>query len=170
MNYFALFELPEQFDIDIDVLNQRFRALQSLTHPDRFAGASEQEKRMYMQKNAQINDAYYILSDQISRGEHLIELRDTQLPGEQETIGDTAFLMEQMELREELASANSAAAYEQLSRTISDMTADYVDRVNLLLTQNTQQANHEAGVELSKMKFMRKLAIETKESARKMLD
>ena len=170
MNYFQLFELPEQFDIDYDVLSQRYRTLQSITHPDRFAGASEQQKRMYMQKNAQVNDAYYVLSDDINRGEHLIEVRGTILPSDQETIGDTAFLMEQMDLREALASANDATAFEQLKRELDEMMADYRDRINLLLDKNTEEANHQAGLELSKMKFMRKLAAETKERKQRKLN
>lgn len=170
MNYFELFELSEQFDIDLDVLTQRYNALHRLTHPDRLTGANEKHKQVYMQKNVQVNDALNVLSDDISRGEHLIEVRGTQLPSEQEAISDTTFLMEQMDLREQLASAHDAASFEQLKRTLAEKTADYRDRINLLLDKKTEDANHAAGLELGKLKFMRKLAIETKENEIKALD
>ena len=170
MNYFALFELPEQYDISVDVLTQRYRTLQSMTQSGRFAGASEQEKRLNMQKNVQVNDGYRVLSDDIARGEHLIEVRGTELPHEQELIGDNAFLMELMDLRESLASANEVVEFEQLNRTIAEMIADYRDRINILLIKNDRVADFEAGIELGKLKFMRKLASETKAREQKFLN
>lgn len=71
MNYFSLFDIDEQYQINLVSLEQRYKTLQRLTHPDRFANAAEQEQRMYMQKNAQINDGFHVLSDMVLRGEHL---------------------------------------------------------------------------------------------------
>jgi molecular chaperone HscB len=43
MNYFELYNLPEQFAIDLVKLKEHYQTLQKLTHPDRFASASEQQ-------------------------------------------------------------------------------------------------------------------------------
>ena len=40
-NYYELFEMPVQFELDNDHLTSRFRALQKALHPDRFAGATD---------------------------------------------------------------------------------------------------------------------------------
>lgn len=162
MNYFSLFSLPEQYEVDLTLLRQRYETLQRLTHPDKYVSASEQEKRMYMQKNTQVNDGWHVLQSPVLRGEHLITVRGTELPSEQETIGDTDFLMQQMELRETLASAEDKTAFEALEREILEMHADYIDNITLLLGKQDQQSNIQAGIELSKLKFLIKLASEVK--------
>ena len=48
-NYFELFELPVQFEIDVADLNARYRKLQQQFHPDRYASGSDQEQRMAME-------------------------------------------------------------------------------------------------------------------------
>ncbi|HXK57292.1 MAG TPA: hypothetical protein PLZ16_11665 [Gammaproteobacteria bacterium] len=48
-NYFELFGLPVGYIIDKVQLAERYRELQRVVHPDRFANASEQEKRLSMQ-------------------------------------------------------------------------------------------------------------------------
>ncbi|MFT6990731.1 MAG: molecular chaperone HscB [Paraglaciecola sp.] len=103
MNYFELFNIPVSFDVDLSVLPQTYQQLQRLTHPDKFASGSEQQKLVAVQKNAQVNDAYSVLKSPLSRAEYLLSLRGIDLQHEQQTIKDTAFLMQQMEWREELA-------------------------------------------------------------------
>ena len=103
MNYFELFNIPISFDVDLSALPQTYQQLQRLTHPDRFASGSEQQKLVAIQKNAQVNDAYTVLKSPLSRAEYLLSLRGIDLQHEQQTIKDTAFLMQQMEWREELA-------------------------------------------------------------------
>ena len=162
MNYFTLFSMPEQFDISIEVLKQRYELLQRVTHPDKYASASGQEKRIYMQKNAQVNDGYHVLSSPVLRGEHLLLIRDIPLANEQDTIGDTEFLMQQMDLREELASANSKEELNALENSVMALQADFIDSINKLLHENTQEKGLQAGIELSKLKFLIKLASEVK--------
>lgn len=167
MNYFSLFDIAQQYQLDLDSLAQRYRVLQRLTHPDKHASASDQEKRMYMQKNAQINDGFRVLSDMVARGEHLLELRGVELPSEQETIGDIEFLMEQMELRESLASASNLAEVQSLIDSISESITTYIEHISKLLANNTESDNHSAGLELSKLKFLKKIAAEAKARAQK---
>lgn len=162
MNYFSLFDIPEQYEINIVALEQRYKMLQRLTHPDRYVSASDQEQRMYMQKNSQINDGYYVLQDMVLRGEHLLEVRGVELSSEQETIGDTVFLMEQMDLREALSDAHTPADFEVLNRTISHSIAAYVDRITEHLKSNLESDKHAAVVELKKLKFLKKIAAEAK--------
>ncbi|MFT4654890.1 MAG: molecular chaperone HscB [Kangiellaceae bacterium] len=162
MNYFSLFDIPEQYKINIVALEQRYKMLQRLTHPDRFVSASDQEKRIYMQKNSQINDGYYVLQDMVLRGEHLLEVRGVELSSEQETIGDTTFLMEQMDLREALASAHVPGDFEALNSTILNSIAAYVERITVHLESNLESDKHAAALELKKLKFLKKIAAEAK--------
>ncbi len=100
-NPFALFELPVTFSIDLTQLKLRYLALQKQLHPDNFAHKSEQEQRMAMQKSTQINDAWQQLSHPVLRAESIIQLH----LGENQQMKsnhDVAFLMQQMQWREEL--------------------------------------------------------------------
>ena len=105
MNYFQLFNLPVSLNLDKAQLSRAYQTLQQLTHPDKFASGSDQEKRIALQKNAQVNDAYSTLKHPLSRAQHILALRGIVIDGEQHTMQDTAFLMQQMELREALEDA-----------------------------------------------------------------
>lgn len=105
-NHFDLFGLPVGYAIDRELLAERFRALQSAVHPDRFASAPDQERRLSMQASTRVNEAFQTLKDPLNRALYLLTLYPD--PGPQATAQDTAFLVEQMELRETLAEAKAA--------------------------------------------------------------
>lgn len=102
-NYFELFGLPVAFDVPAAALIERYRQLQQTVHPDRFANASDQERRLSMQQATRINEAYQALKDPLARARYLLELQGVHWDDERETVVAPEFLMEQMELREELA-------------------------------------------------------------------
>jgi molecular chaperone HscB len=106
-NYFALFSLPTSFDLDTERLAERYRELQRVVHPDRYANASEQERRLAVQGSSHINEAFQVLNEPLARARYLLSMHGMQVEAGNETTSDTHFLMEQMELREALAEARS---------------------------------------------------------------
>lgn len=102
-NYFELFGLAEAFELDLSDLSARYQKLQKTLHPDKFASASEHERRISLQKAAQINSAFQTLKDPLSRARYLLELRGLSFDVEHTTIRDPEFLEQQIELREEMA-------------------------------------------------------------------
>ncbi|SQI36651.1 Hsc20 [Leminorella richardii] len=102
MDYFTLFNLPVHFDVDTQSLSSRYQELQRQYHPDRFASASDSERLASISQAATVNDAYQTLKDPLRRAEYLLLLNGIDVKSEQQTMHDTAFLMEQLELREEL--------------------------------------------------------------------
>lgn len=109
MNHFELFGLVEGFELDTRQLADTYRQLQTQFHPDRFATAPEREQLVAVQRAAQINDAYTTLKTPLCRAEYLLSLRGTELRGEQQTLQDTSFLMQQLEWRERLADLKGEA-------------------------------------------------------------
>lgn len=107
-NYFELFDLPQGFAVDAKRLAERYRTLQAVTHPDRFAVAATFEKRVSLQASTQVNEAYRTLKDPLARARYLLTLHTGDSGNDSETSKDGAFLMEQMELRETLAEAQSS--------------------------------------------------------------
>lgn len=55
-----------------------------------------------LQQAATINAAYQALRHPLKRAEYMLLLQGIDINNEQHTMHDTAFLMEQLELREEL--------------------------------------------------------------------
>ncbi len=106
-NYFELFGLPVSFEIDARALHDAQRRLQSQFHPDRVAGGSDQQKRLAVQQASWINEAYQTLQDPVKRARYMLGLKGLDMNDEHETTGDTAFLMEQIELREEMEQCQS---------------------------------------------------------------
>ena len=104
-SYFELFGLPLGFRVDSDRLAEGFRSLQRALHPDRFANATDRERRLSLQAATQINEAYQTLRDPVRRARYLLDLHGSG-PGDRGGSNtDAEFLMEQMELRETLAEA-----------------------------------------------------------------
>jgi molecular chaperone HscB len=160
-NYFELFGLPVGFIVDGDALAQRYRELQRVIHPDRYANASEQERRLSMQGAARINEALETLKDPISRGSYLLSLHGIQMDLQKETTQDMAFLMEQMELREELEGIRSQSdphqAIADLGMRISKQIKSLVGQMALHFETATPDQLEDAREILRKMRFLQKL-------------
>ena len=101
-NYFELFDLEPGFVVDKILLHKNQQMLQSAYHPDRYVNANEQDKRLSVQQASWVNEAYQTLSNPVKRARYLLELNGLELNDETETTSDMAFLMEQLELREQL--------------------------------------------------------------------
>ncbi len=102
-NYFELFGLSNDYEIDLTKLSEIYRELLKAVHPDRFANASDSEKLLSAQKATFVNEAYSCLKSPLKRAQYLLEINNISFNDETETIQDPEFLMEQMELRESLA-------------------------------------------------------------------
>ena len=106
--HFALFELQPSFNLDLDQLAARYRELARGVHPDRFADASEREKRSALEQSANLNEAYQTLKSPPKRARYLLALKGGELPLEV-TVHDPEFLMQQMQWREELEDLQDSA-------------------------------------------------------------
>jgi len=164
MNYFELFGLEVKFNLDTQNLAQVFQTLQKSAHPDRFANASSQEQLVAVQKSAMINDAYQTLKNPLKRAEYILKLRDTDMPNEQASFSDNAFLMRQMELREMLeeirfSSDINAAVFEANQILEMEFEGLFKD-MQIQLAKENQASNLAACEALRKLKFYQKLHVE----------
>jgi molecular chaperone HscB len=104
-NHFELFGLAPAYALDTEALERSYRKIQSEVHPDRFAHAGDAERRASLQWTTRVNEAYRTLKDPVQRGKHLLELRGVDLGFETNTQMPTDFLLQQLEVREELERA-----------------------------------------------------------------
>ena len=108
-NFFDLFGLPVQFALDESQLIARFQELQKQLHPDRFASQPAAERRWSMQAASHVNEGYQTLKHDLKRAIYLLGLNGVSVDEETDTHMSPMFLMEQMEYREALEAAESAA-------------------------------------------------------------
>jgi len=117
---FETLGLEPRFELDLDVLESRHRELSRALHPDRYAGRPTAERREALSRAIEVNDTVRVLKDPIRRTLSLLTRRRVELSERDEGAQATpAFLMDVLELREELHEAQRAsdlAAVERLER------------------------------------------------------
>jgi molecular chaperone HscB len=120
-SHFELFGLAPAFGLDKEVLEKAYRDIQSRVHPDRFAHAGDAERRASLQWTTRVNEAYRALKDPVQRGKHILELHGVDVAFETNTQMPTDFLLQQLELREELEAATGDKDASRLDRLRSGL-------------------------------------------------
>ena len=108
-DYFTLFGLPRAQSLDLGSLENCFRAMQSRVHPDKHAHAPDADRRLAMQWATRINEAFQTLKSPGRRARYLLQLLGHDPQIESNTAMPAEFLVSQMELREAVEEARSAA-------------------------------------------------------------
>jgi len=143
-NYFELFGLPPRFNCDTASLENAYRRLQTEVHPDRFASASEQDRRIAMQSSARVNEAYRALRDPVARAQYLLSLNGVDALPETDTQLPLDFLGRQLERREAAAdavSANDSAGLAAILADVRDEANDLVGTLAHTLDENESLAD-----------------------------
>ncbi|MDD7994668.1 co-chaperone HscB [Kosakonia radicincitans] len=169
MDYFTLFGLPAQYPLDVQALATRFQDLQRQFHPDRFASRPQAEQLAAVQQSATINQAWQTLRNPLSRAEYLLSLHGFDLASEQHTVRDTAFLMEQLELREELDEIERAEDSGRLEAFRKRVKGMYDARHQQMVEQLDNQTWDVAADTVRKLRFLDKLRSSTEQLEEKLL-
>lgn len=109
------------FDIDLAVLEQHYRTIQSESHPDRFVSATPAEKLQSMQLATLANEAYQVLKKPASRAQYMLQLNGIDATQETNTSMPADFLMQQMEWRESLEDLKAEKNIEGLEGLLDEM-------------------------------------------------
>ncbi|WP_236638779.1 MULTISPECIES: Fe-S protein assembly co-chaperone HscB [unclassified Polynucleobacter] len=158
-DYFRFFGLNQQFKLDLPALDQAYLAIQKEVHPDRHARGSETEQRLAMQMATLANTAFQTLKNPIQRGLYLCQLHGVDAKLETNTAMPAAFLMKQMEWRENLdEQAEDLPALEAMMIEVEQSKADILAEI----TQAIDGAkNYVRAAELLRgLLFIDKFAIE----------
>ncbi|WP_044470529.1 Fe-S protein assembly co-chaperone HscB [Mannheimia massilioguelmaensis] len=161
LNPFELFDLPIDFNVDQTVLSTRYLALQKTLHPDNFAHASAQEQRIAMQKSAEVNDALQILKDPIARADSIIALNiGEQQNLEENSTHDVAFLMQQLEWREQLESIENAQDLDGLMVFSTQIESEHKNKIYELSTALSNKDWEHAQILNDRLRFIKKLMVD----------
>ena len=166
-NFFEIFDLAPGFAIDLDRLTGRYRELQRLVHPDKYAHGSDQERRLAVQMAANINDAFRTLKDPVERALYLLRLQNVPVDDESARHVDPEFLMEQMELREALGEVRgSSYAAQDLSKifeTIDKLEKQTLGALAAAFARDDAAALRSANEHVQKLRFIKRLRGEAQE-------
>ena len=120
------------WQVDQISLDASYRKLQQEFHPDRYASQGDVERRLAVQAASLINQAYETLRSPLKRAQYLLELKKIDSSQDSHITHDGVFLMEQIQLREQLSevrdNADPFAALEQLRIDVEQTFTALQDR------------------------------------------
>jgi molecular chaperone HscB len=126
---FELFDVPAQFAQDRSVLDAKWKDLQREAHPDKFAAQGAAAQRIAMQWSVRINEAYNRLKDPLKRATYLCELNGAPIEAHTNTTMPPAFMMMQIEWREELEDAETTEELEQIELQTSNYKREQLSKI-----------------------------------------
>ncbi len=170
-NYFEIFSLAISTEVDIKQLQQTNRELQQQYHPDKFASASDVDKRRAMQITSLLNQAFNTLKEPVLRLQYMLSLKGVDMNAETDTSMDGAFLMEQMELREAIADVRQKtdplAVLDDMSRQLKKRLASLVEEFKQYYQQDELEKSREV---VRKCQFINKAQKEVSEITEQLED
>ncbi len=154
MNLYNLFNLPQQFEVDLNLLEKKYLEAQMQFHPDKMRLKSEAEKIEILRKSADINEGYKVLKNPIKRIEHLLFLEKIFVAKEKDNSFKPSqkLLMLQMEISEKLE--DTAEDRQKIKLEIEDLQNSAFKNFNKYYTE---KAFEKAAQEYFLLKFIDRL-------------
>ena len=129
MNYFELFEIPVTLKVDKALLARKYFELQKKFHPDFFSNGTEAEQEEALERSSQVNRALNIFKNENETIKYLLQLKGL-LEEEEKYQLPPEFLMEMMEMNEELSAGSSEKIKtfeKEIYREVKDIIENYDD-------------------------------------------
>ena len=124
-----MFELPIGPIADKQLLSKKYIQLQRLNHPDYHVGSNEIYQQDALDNSANINAAYKTLKDDQATLAYFLELKG-YLSAEDKYDLPQTFLMEMMELNEELSFMTKQEASEMIVKHENQLLSNVLDILN----------------------------------------
>ncbi|MFT7144154.1 MAG: molecular chaperone HscB [bacterium] len=156
---FALFGLAVSFEVDRDLVDSTYLALQKKLHPDNFVTKSQSEQMYALSAGANLNDAYNILMDNVKLSCKLLEINNIidVLSGKP----SMALMAEQFELREALEETDNL-------QNLKQMVAKKEEECYKKLVQAFNEETYQKAAGLTiELRFLTKFTKDVKKQIRK---
>ena len=102
-NYFQRFDLEESFDIDLEILEEKYLSAQSEFHPDKLIDKNAEERIDLEMNSILLNEAYEVLKDSLARAIYFFKVKvgiDINNDASCKIKPSQEILVENLELRE----------------------------------------------------------------------
>jgi len=134
--------------------------VQAEVHPDRFVAAGDAQKRIAMQWATRANEAYRTLKNPLARAAYLLHLRGIDVGAQDNTAMEPAFLMQQIEWREEIEDAAAAKHEVELERLLAELRREQQLRFDKLAVLLDSSADQPAAEAIRQLMFIARLESE----------
>ena len=129
---YEAFGFPESFQVDLDLLEERYQQLTVELHPDFYANASKREQRQSELASALLNRAYGTLRNPVACANDLLPrlaqgaaLDERQLPA--------GFLMEMFGMQESLDELLESGTPEEITQTRTELAERHATLISGLV-------------------------------------
>ncbi len=130
MNYFDLFEIPVQLNVNTAGLSRRFFELSKKYHPDYFIGEQQAAQAEALEMSAMLNKAWKTFQSHDETIKYVLQLKQLLQEEEKYTLPPD-FLMEVLEINEQLMDDNETenidAKIQQLTHEIYEPVKEIVE-------------------------------------------
>jgi molecular chaperone HscB len=123
MNYFELFDIPVQLKVDTAALSKKFFALSRQYHPDYFANGTAEVQADALDKSALLNKAWKTFQQPDETIRYVLHLHEL-IEEEEKYELPPGFLMEVLEINEQLMDADEPSIFTNLQSTINNLQSD----------------------------------------------
>ena len=161
-----MLSLPLTFDLNKTDLDTAYRALQQVSHPDRFVNDTSDIQLKAVQKTALNTEAYQALKSPVLRACHLLTILGNEFDLASYTVSDVELLMQQMQYREQLAEIKQSEDHnllESFAEKTKTLTADTTGKISKLFTLNVNDNLEAIKSLICELQFLQKLAIDLDE-------
>jgi molecular chaperone HscB len=139
MNYFELFEIPVQLKVDITPLHKKFFELSRKYHPDYFVNDNIDAQSESLEKSALLNKAYKAFKNPEETIKYVLQQKGL-LEEEEKYELPPDFLMEVLEINEQLMDAGDPLTTGSLQSAIETLQNEIYEPVEKIIT------NYQEGV------------------------
>jgi len=136
-NHFERLGLPRRFSVDAAELERLYLARSREVHPDFHTLGTDAERADSLTATAAVNEAYIALKDPFRRAEYMLGLLGGPTAVAHKDMPQ-AFLMEMMEIREQIEETKSTGNTLEMERIERELTARFqtiIERVGGMLDQ-----------------------------------
>lgn len=120
MNYFDLFELPVQLKVDKSSISRRFFELSRKYHPDYFVNEGSEAQADALEKSAMLNKAFKTFQNEDETIKYVLQQKGL-LEEEEKYELPPAFLMEVMDINEQLMDRDDESVASSLKTSINNL-------------------------------------------------
>lgn len=129
INYFRILDLNECFDMDGDIIEEKYLYKQKLLHPDRIANLDDNERKLLSLMSdscdaALVNEAYLVLKSPVKRAAHLLYLNNINVSDQ--VLFDTDVLNYVMDVYDRLDEVCNYDELVVIQNEVKSKFADYL--------------------------------------------
>ncbi len=121
MNYFELFDIPVQLNVNVASLSKKFFELSKKYHPDYFVQQSEEAQGEALEKSALLNKAWKTFQTPAATIKYVLQEKGLLMEDEKYEL-PPGFLMEVLDINEQLMDMDKTSDTQQLSSIISQLS------------------------------------------------